>query len=145
MWEEGWIKQYQQGEIWASELVTEAYKRECELDEVQAASQRIMDAEDKESWADLDYYVIDSAGQTVVVDDELADRVHGKQERHLHRVRLVIGHIKRQEWDDDPEPKEIGELPRWKARMEAALRSGDRHRANALICSHALAPRRRAR
>lgn len=55
--------------------MTEAYKRECALDEVQAASQRLMDAEDNEARADLDYNVIDSAGQTVIIDDKLADQV----------------------------------------------------------------------
>ena len=75
MWDEGWIQKYQDGHISASELVTEAYKRECELDEVQAASQRIIDAENNEAWADLNYYVVDSAGQTVLVDGKLADQV----------------------------------------------------------------------
>ena len=62
----------------ASELVTEAYNRECELDEVQAASQRLIDAENKESWADLDYYVIDSSGETVIIDNKLADQVEDR-------------------------------------------------------------------
>ena len=75
MWDEGWIKRCQHGDISASELVSEAYKRECALDEVQAASQRIIDAENNEAWADLDYYVIGSAGQTVVIDEKLADQV----------------------------------------------------------------------
>jgi CRISPR-associated endonuclease/helicase Cas3 len=75
MWDEGWIKKYQHGEISASELVTEAYKRECALDEVQAASQRLMEAENKEAWADLNYYVIDSAAQTVITDRKLADQM----------------------------------------------------------------------
>jgi CRISPR-associated endonuclease/helicase Cas3 len=75
MWDEGWINKYQQRNISASELVTEAYRRECALDEVQAASQRLIDAENNEAWADLDYYVIDSAAQTVVIDAKLADQV----------------------------------------------------------------------
>ena len=75
MSDEGWIKRYQHEDISASELVTEAYRRECALDEVQAASQRIIDAENKEAWADSDYYVIDSAGQTVVIDEKVADQL----------------------------------------------------------------------
>jgi CRISPR-associated endonuclease/helicase Cas3 len=75
MWDEGWIKRCQHGDISASELVTEAYKRECALDEARAASQRIIDAENNEAWADLNYYVMDSAGQTVVIDEKLADQV----------------------------------------------------------------------
>lgn len=75
MWNEDWIKRYQHGEISASELVTEAYRRECSLDEVQAASQRLIDAENKQAWADLDYHVIDSAAQTVIIDEKVADQV----------------------------------------------------------------------
>jgi CRISPR-associated endonuclease/helicase Cas3 len=75
MSDDGWIKRYQHEDISASELVTEAYRRECALDEVQAASQRIIDAENKEAWADSDYYVIDSAGQTVVIDEKVADQL----------------------------------------------------------------------
>ena len=81
LWDEGWIKRYQHGNISASELVTEAYRRECALDEVRAASQRLIDAENKEAWADLDYYVIDSAAQTVVIDEQLADQV--ERERYV--------------------------------------------------------------
>ena len=75
LWDEGWIKRYQHGNISASELVTEAYRRECALDEVQAASQRLIDAENNQAWGDLDYYVIDSAGQTVVIDEKLSDQI----------------------------------------------------------------------
>lgn len=75
MWKEGWVKRYQNGTVSASELTTEAYRRECSLDEVQAASQRIIDAEDKEAWADLEYTVIDSSGRTVIVDAKLANQV----------------------------------------------------------------------
>jgi hypothetical protein len=53
MWNEGWFKRYQHGEISASELVTEAYKRESSLDEVEAASQRLIGAENNEAWARL--------------------------------------------------------------------------------------------
>jgi hypothetical protein len=72
LWNSGWISQYQYGEISASELVTEAYKRECGIMDVQEKAKRIMDAEDKEAWADLGYSVIDSAALTVIIDPMIA-------------------------------------------------------------------------